>query len=304
MFEYSRNQFSRYKLRLRQSMSLDMKEVFSKTRITNWYDWFGGKVYIAFSGGKDSTVLLHIVRSIFPDVPAVYVDTGLEYPEIREFVKTIDNVIFLKPKMNFKEVLHKYGYPVISKEQSQFINEYRNTKSEKLKHIRIYGNKWNRGKISQKWKFMLDAPFKISHKCCQIMKKNPSIIYERESGRVPFLGNMAEESALRKQNYIKHGCNGFTSQRPTSSPISFWMTKDIWNYIDKYKIGYSEIYDMGYERTGCMFCAYGVHRDTSPNRFEKMSCTHPTQHKYCMNQLGLKDILLYMGITEGTNFNG
>ena len=71
---------------------------------------------MAFSGGKDSTVLLDIARKIYPDIEAVYNDTGLEYPELREFVKTIDNVTWLRPKENFKKVVQKYGYPVISKE--------------------------------------------------------------------------------------------------------------------------------------------------------------------------------------------
>lgn len=68
-------------------------------------------MYVSFSGGKDSTVLLDLVRSEYPNVKAVFVDTGLEYPEIRSFVKTFDNVEILKPKKNFKQVIQEYGYP-------------------------------------------------------------------------------------------------------------------------------------------------------------------------------------------------
>ena len=85
-------------------------------------------MYISFSGGKDSTVLLNIVRKLFPEIPAVFVDTGLEYPEIRDFVKSINNVVWLRPKMNFKSVIKKYGFPIISKEQSCAISRYKNTK--------------------------------------------------------------------------------------------------------------------------------------------------------------------------------
>jgi 3'-phosphoadenosine 5'-phosphosulfate sulfotransferase (PAPS reductase)/FAD synthetase len=78
-------------------------------------------VYISFSGGKDSTVLLDIVRRDYPDVPAVFVDTGLEYPEIREFVKKFENVTIVRPTMNFRKVIDTYGYPFFSKEVSNCV---------------------------------------------------------------------------------------------------------------------------------------------------------------------------------------
>ena len=87
-----------------QSLPLESKVLMTERRIAEWIERFGEDgVYVSFSGGKDSTVLLHMVRRLYPNVPAVFVDTGLEYPEIREFVKTIDNVVWLRPKMNFKK---------------------------------------------------------------------------------------------------------------------------------------------------------------------------------------------------------
>ena len=62
-----------------------MKIVRSNKRIIDFYNHFDGNVYVAFSGGKDSTVLLDLVRKIYPDVPGVFVDTGLEYPEIGDY---------------------------------------------------------------------------------------------------------------------------------------------------------------------------------------------------------------------------
>ena len=109
-------------LKIRQKLPLEIKIRMTEQRIREWIDYYGiDGVYVSFSGGKDSTVLLHIARRLYPDIKAVFVDTGLEYPEIREFVKTFDNVEWLKPKMTFKQVIEKYGYPFISKEVSECV---------------------------------------------------------------------------------------------------------------------------------------------------------------------------------------
>lgn len=105
-----------------QAAPLSVKVLLTKSRIRDWVNEFGEDgVYISFSGGKDSTVLLDIVRQDYPNVPAVFCDTGLEYPEIREFVKTIDNVTWIKPAMTFRQVIEKCGYPMISKEVSECV---------------------------------------------------------------------------------------------------------------------------------------------------------------------------------------
>ena len=93
----------------------------TQTRIMDWYQHYDGNVCVSFSGGKDSTVLLHIARQLYPDIPAVFSDTGLEYSAIREFVKTWDNVDIIHPDMNFGQVITNYGYPIIGKEVAEAI---------------------------------------------------------------------------------------------------------------------------------------------------------------------------------------
>lgn len=277
---------------------IEIKNRMAEKRIIEWYNYFNGDVYVSFSGGLDSTYLLNLVRKLFPNVPAVFCDTGLEYPEIREFALSFKNLIVLKPEMTFKKVLEKYGYPLPTKEQAKYIKEARNTKSEKLRSLRLNGRDGTRqGMISDKWKYLLDAPFKISDECCKVMKIRPFIKYEKESGRKPFLGNMLEESTLRKQKYLDNGgCNAFKANRPNSCPLSCFRKKDILTYTKENNIPYSKIYDMGETQTGCMFCMFGVALDPEPNRFQRMQVHHPKLYDYCMNKLGLKEKLKYIKV--------
>ena len=112
----------RERLKELQSLSLSRKIGITSARIIEWYNHYEGQVYISFSGGKDSTVLLDIARKLFPDIEAVFVNTGLEYPEIQRFVKSFDNVTILRPEMSFIDVITKYGYPMISKEVAECVS--------------------------------------------------------------------------------------------------------------------------------------------------------------------------------------
>lgn len=287
-------------LQRRLALPLSDKIDMACEKIEEYYNHYNGLVYLAFSGGKDSTVLLDIIRNkaFIPgkDVPAVFNNTGLEYPETVEFVKTFDNAVILRPKITFRQVIEKYGFAVVSKEQSGFIESYRSSKSERMKYIRKNGNERGFGKISKKWRFLLDAPFKISGKCCEHLKKRPSRIYEKETGRHGYLGIRAEESHIRTSLYMMNGCNAYDVKRPYSIPLAFFTEKDIYEYIDKYSIQLAKIYSMGYKRTGCMFCMFGVDQEQEPNRFQLMAETHPKQYKYSIENLGLGQVLDYINV--------
>lgn len=267
---------------------------YTQELIKCWVDSFGiNGVYVAFSGGLDSTVLIDIVRKMYPEVVGVFNNTGLELPQITKFVNTFDNIKILRPKIPFHKVIEKYGWPVISKEQSQFIDEWRRTKSDKLRDLRWSGRANGRSKISEKWKHVaMNAPFKISHKCCDKLKTGPVKKFEKETGMKPILGTMSGESQLRKQRPI---CNLYDAKRPVSKPLLEWNKAEIWSYIKEHGLRYSKAYDEGWERTGCIFCMYGIHKD-NPNRFQIIKKTNPELYDYCINKLGAGKVLDFMEI--------
>ena len=276
-------------LRRLQSLSLDEKIAIAKDAIREFVERIGiDGVYISFSGGKDSTVLIHLCRSLYPELTALYSDTGLEFPEIKEFVKTFDNVTIVQPKMHHREMLKKCGYPVVSKEQAEWIYRIRGGTSSGAIQKAFYGLNLDgtptRFKLSEQWKFLLNAPFNIGGGCCKEMKLKPIAEYVKQTGRVPIVGTTAAEG-----------------KKAQCTPMSIWTDADVWEYIRRYKLPYCKIYDMGYDRTGCVFCMFGVHLEKEQNRFQKLQRTHPDLWRYCMKPydqggLGLREVLEYIGV--------
>lgn len=307
-------------LKQMQSLPLRSKILMTKQRIKDWYDYWDGQVYISFSGGKDSTVLLHIARQVYSDIEAVFVNTGLEYPEIQQFVKTFDNVTVLRPKMRFDEVIKKYGYPIISKEVSECVYQgrigmKRNDEKYSYRLKKLFGTaKDKNGNKSifnkEKYKPLLYTDFVCSNHCCNIMKKKPAEDFKKLTGKKPILATMADESALRENTWLKYGCNAFEIKRPRSAPMSFWTEQDVLQYIKEKNLQIASVYGdvvykdysdqmriedygidccgtdklctTGCDRTGCIFCAFGAHLEKGESRFERLKRTHPRQYEYCI----------------------
>lgn len=327
-----------------QSLPLKYKIQMTRQRIRAWVDEFGEDgVYISFSGGKDSTVLLDIVRKDYPNIEAVFVNTGLEYPSVSRFATSKENVTVFRPTMNFRDVICEYGYPIISKEVSETIWEVRATlnnpkwngrKTVRMKQLDGEGKYPNYDKSA--YKYLLQAPFYISNQCCNIMKKKPAHSYKKK----PIIATMAEESRLRQSNWIVNGCNAFDIKHPRSNPISFWTEKDVLQYIHENNLPIAEAYgevvvkndgidgqinihdylgdyrDCQYEttgckRTGCIFCMFGITQDK--NRFIRLAEQESKLCDYVMrggefNENGMwqpsKSGLGYWFVIEWLNVHG
>lgn len=304
------NKFTAEDLRQFQSLPLNIKVRMTKLRIRWWLDEFDG--YVAFSGGKDSTVLLHIARQVDPDIPAVFVDTGLEYPEVREFALSQENIIRLRPKMSFRKAIETYGYPLISKNVSRAVHDVKKL-GNNCWFARAFDGRETGLYNYQKYKYLIDSPFLVSDQCCSIMKKKPLKKYEKETGRTPLIGTMAADSQARKMAWLKTGCNAYDSKNPKSQPMSFWTEQDVLKYIKENNLPYASVYGdivegengklktTGCYRTGCVFCGFGAHLEKEPNRFQRLKQTHPQLWEYCMKDwdnggLGMKNVLKQINV--------
>ena len=313
-------------LRAMQNYPLDLKIAKTKLRIQEWVSEYGVEgVYVAFSGGKDSTVLLHIVRGMYPDIEGVFANTGNEFPEIVQFVRKQENIKWVKPRKSFARIIKEDGYPVISKKTSRMINDCQNPTSKNARSRKLYlsdytldkdGNctdiKNNSFKIANKHRYLIDAPFKISNKCCDYLKKYPMKDYEKITGKKAIVGTQAEESKMRESAYLQTGCNNFKGGK--SNPLGFWRNQDILEYIYKYDIEIASIYGevkidkdgkyytTGEKRTGCCMCLYrcSLWKTDEENRVLRLEKTHPKLHKYMINNLGFKEVLEHMNIKYET----
>lgn len=304
--------------RAEELLALDTedKEIISYTKIEEWFTAWGGKCYVSFSGGKDSTVLAYLAANWLahfrtPPWPLnlAFVNTGLEYPEIqrfvdeytawlrREFLRVTINLVRLRPKMNVRQVIDRYGYPVVSKETSfrarklryqSLTEDYRADQMERL----------------GKWKILLRAPFRVSEQCCDVMKKNTAHRYEGKTKEKPMVATMADEGRLRLQKWIATGCNAFEGKRPMGKPMSFWTEQDVLHFLLDRNIPFASVYGeivasdgendysatltpcalhcTGCQRTGCIFCGFGAHLEKGENRFQRMRITHPKHHAFCV----------------------
>lgn len=257
-------------LRQYQALPLEAKVNMSLARIREWYDYWHGNVYVSFSGGKDSTVLAHLVREYYPDVPLVFSNTGLEYPEIQQFARKM-GAIFVRPDYRFDEIISKFGYPIIGKEVAEAIYYARrirngqenwggtdqNNSPETSRNDRNPSEgrrNWRRAALTgeihgrdayvdrtgvdksrfnkRKWlPICTTAQWKISHKCCVEMKKKPLKHYSSKIKGRAYVGTLTEESLLREQVWRRHGCNAFDDPYGTSQPMSFWSEQDVLTYI-------------------------------------------------------------------------
>lgn len=257
-------------------------------------------VYVAFSGGKDSLVLLHLVRSIYPDVPAVFANTGIEFPEQVKFVRSFQNVTEVHPIKHFPKIMEEDGIVYPSKEVAMYIRDAKKGSTYAVNGLHGKDLKGNENRYKnrfKKWAYLMDCGVKISPDCCELMKEKPMRDYERMKQKSPIIGTRAEESFRRSIGWMKSGCNSFNGTRHKSTPLALWTEQDVLRYIVDNRMELSPMYGdvvkvdgkymlTGCARTGCMFCPVPIaHGDLRSLEYAREH--HPKMYKTIMEKFGL-----------------
>lgn len=299
-------------LKQMQSLPLDAKIQMSLNRIKTFIERHDGLTFCSISGGKDSRILEELCKRVDPEMPIVFGDTGLEYPEVRAAALSRPDVVVVRPKTDFYHHCTNNGLPIFSKlvsKQLRTIQENKPT-TENVRKLILTG--YNRKgqylkfwKLAEKYRRLIDGPVKFSERCCDTLKKTPLHEYAKDTGRKAIVGTMASESRGRLKVWLEHGCEITRPGKERLAPMSFWTDKDVWEYAERFGIRFAEVYYPRVVdgvavpaelRTGCMFCAFGVHLEDEPNRFQRMKLTHPKQYAYCMDKLGFREALKFCEI--------
>lgn len=251
-----------WQLAYRQKLPLEVKEEMSMRRIARFGEEFGWEnVYNSFSGGKDSTVQKHLIERVTKKVGNVYLDTWLEYPSVRRFVKSCDNVTIIKPQKSMKEIVKEHGWCFPGKEVADMIYQARKGSEQALKKLQGLDKNGKPDPYREqfkKWIPLYESDIKISKGCCLEQKEKPVMQFEKEFDMHPIVATMADEGENRKQAYLRGGCLTFdeeykisadggmevvkTNSRPMCRPLGFWTDQDIFSYIVKYNLAYADAY--------------------------------------------------------------
>lgn len=285
----------KWQLQQRQSLPLIQKIKKSVRTIEQFYEQLEGNVYLSTSGA-DSCVLDWICKQTLYDKQIERVSVAGAEP--RENIKLLFDRgdTLLKCTSDKKKIISEWGYPLVSKSQAMCLSRYaRGSEEVKEKRLNGYigrnGKLITDGKISNKYRELIYAPFEVSEKCCDKFKKKPLKMYEKQNNKYPITAELAEESRLREKEYLKHGCINISNSRTKCTPLGFWTKQDILECIKTYNIPISKLYGGVIEengilrfsdeqRTGCNICGFGLQFDTS--RLTRLKQKHSKEYTHMM----------------------
>ena len=197
-------------------------------KIVKEYEKFKNRLdifHVAFSGGKDSAVLLDLVKKALPkgSFVVIFGDTGMEFPDTYETVALT------------KKQCEEDGTPFFTA-RSHFDPK-------------------------DSWK-LFGPPARVLRWCCSVHKSTPQTLKMREITQkdnyigMDFVGVRAHESLARsKYDYENFGKK--QKGQYSYNPILEWTSAEIWLYIFINHLIINNAYKRGNSRAGCLFCPMG-----------------------------------------------
>lgn len=242
--------------------------------------------YLSFSGGKDSTIVHYLLDMALPNnsIPRVFIDTGIEYVDIRKFVLGLaeqdKRFVILRPTTPIKKVLEEYGYPFKSKDHSLKVGYYQ--AGSRCKSIMAYKeNVGGRFGCPASLLYQYDDSFKLrlSNKCCYKLKKDVAHEYEVSSGRRIHITGIRMAEGGQRANH--HGCLSFNGKDlVTFKPLN--PIGDDWEdtFLYYYEIKLCRLYypPFNFKRTGCKGCPYALDLQ---EQLTLMEIYLPNERKQC-----------------------
>ena len=293
-------------------MELSIYVKMAKTRICSLYSDTAGSCYLSFSGGKDSTIVLALIKELQEEgrirenaIPAVYADTGIELQATKDFVEWVKenyygNVKILQPEKSFSQIIKEFGKPFRSKMRSKLIKTFKNDPNSRAGYHLLNRDGFKTSLANRDFHVLHpEFDIKISNSCCKYMKKKP---FERFSKDYDMLGYCsgirAAEGGVREMNYkrdIAQGkppCTTISGDFIIKSPIIDWSDEMCEEFIRNHNVPLSRAYtEYGCDRTGCFLCPFGIAID---KELKMIFIYEPNQYKSAM--FWMKDIFMAQNI--------
>lgn len=262
----------------RYSLPLVVKILMTQQRIREFYNANSGKVFLSFSGGKDSQVLGHIIRSMespYCDIEFVFFDTNNERKDVFEIVERYGATV-VKSERKIQDIFEEFGYPLFNKRIAHLIACFQKGYNLDVTEWRKKHASDSQQCVWQEFQLFINAPLKISDYCCDEIKKKVSTDFTKRTGKHPIVGTLAVDSPNRYRAYLAIGCNSFEQGNIKSTPMGFWSKRDVLDYIAQHELQIAKCYKAkiiygllpefnkcelhGVKQTGCMTCGFGKGR--------------------------------------------
>ena len=204
---------------------MDIVESTTIKKIVACYEKYKNKLdifHVAFSGGKDSAVLLDLIKKVLPKKSFVVIfgDTGMEFPDT---------------------------YIAVEKTREMCIKE----------EIPFYVSR-SHFEPCESWK-IFGPPARVIRWCCSVHKSTPQTIKMREiTGNNNYVGmdfvGVRKHESLTRSKYSYENFGEKQKGQYSFNAILDWTSAEIWNYIFEKGIYINESYKKGNSRAGCLFC--------------------------------------------------